>query len=407
MSGTHTPSAATPAVSGCPVMHHGMSRGNMAVCPVTGMSAPPTPNRSRSGSISSVSSSTSQSSALSAHSALSSRSTTSSMSGISDLGPMLSSQMLDLLRHETRDAIQSSWALAIQKHDDHDVTPVATFVNILFAKLFEVCPETRLVFGHDMVRQGKSLSSILTGMLEFVVHPKKLQSQVKRLAHMHVGLGVTPDMFEAFGFSLLYTIRVRIGSAWNQQIERVWVDTYGGVSNILSQHMSHITLDANDIPSWMVSRYLEHHAVMMATWKEATDADSGERVLNGFFTRLQVNDPQASHIYETADARMRKVIIWSAVTKILDCLENPRSLRKELKPLAQSHAHMGVTPQMIDAFGTSLCAVLKEVLQEKYTTEVDVVWRRCFRLFAAQFSLSLERYSKSKNKNGKQACVIS
>ncbi|KJE96160.1 hypothetical protein CAOG_06523 [Capsaspora owczarzaki ATCC 30864] len=398
MSGT----AAT--ASGCPVAHHGM-RSNGAVCPVTGISsgsADDSPrSRSRSGSISSTSSGQSQgsqlsssASVLSAQSALSSRSASSGMSG--EFGESFSTQMVDLLRHETRDVIKSTWALAIQKQDEADVTPVATFVNVFFGKLFELCPETRLVFGQDLSLQGKSLSSVLTGMLEFVVHPKKLTTQVKSLAVKHVGLGITPDMFDAFGAALVYTIKTRIGKVWSPQTERVWVDAYGGVNNIITQQMSRVTLNSQDIPPWMIQRYQEHHAVLHASWVKATEGDNGDAVLTGFLVRLQSNNPQATLIYERADPRMRKVIIWTAVSKILDCMQNPRSLRKELKPLGQSHAKMGVTGPMLDSFGVALRAVLKDVLKARYTTETDMVWRRCYRLFSVQFLASIEAESKGK-----------
>ena len=213
-------------------------------------------------------------------------------------------------------------------------------------------------------------------------------------------------MFDAFGEALVYTMRTRLGTAWDVQAEQVWVDTYGGVSSIITQSMSRVTLSAQDIPPWMIQRYKEHHAVMVQTWRKATEPDNGDAVLNGFFLQLQRESPAATHIYERADARMRKVIIWTAVSKILDALENPRSLRKELKALSKSHAKLGVTAPMLEVFGLSVRNVLRDVLKEQYTTEVDVVWRRCYRLFSSQFLVGINHYAHKTDHESKQCSVM-
>lgn len=401
-----------------------MSKGSVAVCPVTGASRgtapsaagggggcpmmgastnnlhahthPTTTNttngtstpagRSRSGSISSISSSHSTNSVHSTHSS-------SSSLALSDLGSIggdeFATNMLDLLTQETRDVIKTTWAMAISKRDNHDTTPVATFVGLFFSKLFELSPESQLVFNHDIGLEGRTLSNVLTGMLEYLIHPKKLKKQVKALAKSHVALGITPEMFQAFGDALIHAIHVRLGEDWNASYEKAWIDAYSGISGLIVRAMQDIEIVASDIPAWMVERYRQHHIVMERTWSQATEVDDGDKLLSTFFKRLQANSPVAFHVYEKADARQRKVIVWSAVTKILDALNKPRSLKKELKPIATSHAKMGVDGFMLESFGISLREALKEVLGDVYTVEVDVVWNRCFRLLSLTLTVAI------------------
>ena len=150
----------------------------------------------------------------------------------------LSSEMIRSMN--TDKAVIFSWNKMKQLTNYQEVAGV-----LLFKKLFEVCPESKLLFGFSIDMDTNSegvLSSrrFLTHAAYFIemldkaltmVENKEIGNEMKRLGQMHVQFGVKEEYFDLMGDCLFETLEEVLSSSWNSHIEEAWRDVYGRLAS--------------------------------------------------------------------------------------------------------------------------------------------------------------------------------
>ncbi len=121
--------------------------------------------------------------------------------------------------------VQDSWK---------QVLPIAPIAGELFyTRLFEIAPQVRLMFPHDIKPQAKKLI-VMLGFIVGKLHDlESILDDIKKLTKQHKAYGVEAAHFQPVGEALLWTLREGLGSSWNVDLEFAWATTY----SILSEEM--------------------------------------------------------------------------------------------------------------------------------------------------------------------------
>ncbi len=112
----------------------------------------------------------------------------------------------------------------------HDLEPAS---NFFYDDLFERAPELRVLFRDDLAGQGMKFMSTLTVIVDNLHKPEDLAERYTDLGRLHARLGVTVEMFEPLGESLLATIKNVLGDRYTLDVEAAWRVAYEDLSNAL------------------------------------------------------------------------------------------------------------------------------------------------------------------------------
>jgi hemoglobin-like flavoprotein len=94
-----------------------------------------------------------------------------------------------------------------------------------------------------------------------------------------------------------------------------------------------------------------------------------------FYHRLFVSHPDIRALFHRhAPAALRKMFAQK-LTALVDHLEDPAWLERELAALATSHNGYGVTAEMYPWVGEALISTLAEACGDAWTPEADRAWR--------------------------------
>src|SRR3954470_14862017 len=87
------------------------------------------------------------------------------------------------------------------------VAPIADQASALFyARLFELDPSLRPMFGGNMVEQGRKLMIMLASAVAALEQPERLLPVVRQLGARHGGYGVREEHYATVGGALLWTL---------------------------------------------------------------------------------------------------------------------------------------------------------------------------------------------------------
>ena len=108
------------------------------------------------------------------------------------------------------------------------------FVNRFYDILFERYPQTRPLFPQNgMARQVEMLTDALVAVLDHLEDAPWLQETLGALGAKHVGYGVTREMYDWVGASLLATLAEVAGSAWTPELQAAWAEAYGAIVSLM------------------------------------------------------------------------------------------------------------------------------------------------------------------------------
>jgi hemoglobin-like flavoprotein len=109
-----------------------------------------------------------------------------------------------------------------------------SFVGRFYEILFERYPQARPLFPQNgMARQAEMLTQALVAVLDHLEDAPWLQDTLGALGAKHVGYGVTREMYDWVGASLLATLAEVAGPAWTPELQGAWGEAYGAIVSLM------------------------------------------------------------------------------------------------------------------------------------------------------------------------------
>ena len=108
------------------------------------------------------------------------------------------------------------------------------FVSRFYEILFERYPQSRPLFPQNgMARQVEMLTQALVAVLDHLEDAPWLESTLKSLGAKHRDYGVTREMYDWVGASLLATLAEVAGPAWTPELQGAWGEAYGAIVSLM------------------------------------------------------------------------------------------------------------------------------------------------------------------------------
>lgn len=102
-----------------------------------------------------------------------------------------------------------------------------------YDRLFELAPETRLLFRGDMIEQGRhlieALGRIVTGLSRLDV----MRPTLCKLAERHVDYGVEDRYYAVAGNALMHMVTAHGGSAIDRATVEAWKRAYAMIADVM------------------------------------------------------------------------------------------------------------------------------------------------------------------------------
>ncbi|MBN9161262.1 MAG: flavohemoprotein [Myxococcales bacterium] len=100
--------------------------------------------------------------------------------------------------------------------------------------LFERYPQARPLFGgNSSKKQQEMLQQALVSVLEHLEDASWLSSTLGALGAKHVDYGVTREMYDWVGDSLLATLAETLGDDWTANVKDQWSTAYGVIRDLM------------------------------------------------------------------------------------------------------------------------------------------------------------------------------
>jgi nitric oxide dioxygenase len=115
-----------------------------------------------------------------------------------------------------------------------DVVPITDAAAAEFyRRLFEIAPDTRALFKHDMAEQGRKLFLTLATVVDALDRLDTIVPVARELAVRHVAYGAREAHYAAVGSALVETLCVGLGSAFDCDTEAAWIAAYTILSDTM------------------------------------------------------------------------------------------------------------------------------------------------------------------------------
>ncbi len=123
------------------------------------------------------------------------------------------------LNNEQIELVQSSFKQVADIPD--------TVAELFYNHLFEVAPQVKPMFADsDMKQQGRKLMQMISVAVHSLNNIGDVVPAIKQLGARHVQYGVTNDMYDIVGQSLLWTLERGLGSAFTEDVKEAWTAVY-------------------------------------------------------------------------------------------------------------------------------------------------------------------------------------
>ena len=122
--------------------------------------------------------------------------------------------------------LRSTFTLVVERNPNL----TGRFYDILFARYPQVTP----LFGRaDMKRQQQMLASALGAVLDHLEDAPWLTTTLKALGAKHKDYGVTVEMYDWVGATLLATLAEAAGPDWSPAAKEAWTVAYGTIVSLM------------------------------------------------------------------------------------------------------------------------------------------------------------------------------
>jgi hemoglobin-like flavoprotein len=102
-----------------------------------------------------------------------------------------------------------------------------TVPTIFYTRLFDLEPQLRPLFKHDMAEQGRKLVQMLAFVVGHLDNPNVLLPAVQRLGERHASYGVAAQHYPAVGAALLWTLEQALREHFTPEVRAAWQAAYG------------------------------------------------------------------------------------------------------------------------------------------------------------------------------------
>ena len=124
--------------------------------------------------------------------------------------------------------------ISLVKDSFRKIVPIADQAAALFyARLFELNPELRRMFGGDMHEQGHKLMSTLAAAVASLERLDVLVSAVRALGVRHAGYGAKEEHYATVGSALIWTLEKGLGADFTPAVRDAWSSTYSLLANTM------------------------------------------------------------------------------------------------------------------------------------------------------------------------------
>lgn len=93
-----------------------------------------------------------------------------------------------------------------------------------------------------------------------------------------------------------------------------------------------------------------------------------------FYERLFAAHPQVQPLFHRSTPGAQNKLFAQKLTALVDHLDDPEWLDRELGKLARNHVSYGVTPEMYPWVGDALIATLREACGDAWTADAERAW---------------------------------
>jgi hemoglobin-like flavoprotein len=108
------------------------------------------------------------------------------------------------------------------------------FITRFYEILFERYPRTQAMFPPgSRARQAEMLTGALVAVLDHLEDAPWLHDTLGALGAKHVGYGVTREMYDWVGASLLATLAEVAGPQWTPELQGEWSEAYGAIASMM------------------------------------------------------------------------------------------------------------------------------------------------------------------------------
>lgn len=130
-----------------------------------------------------------------------------------------------MLTRRQIDLVQGSFAKVLP------ITGLAA--EAFYNRLFELAPETRALFRHDMGDQGRKLFLTLAAVVDSLDRLDHILPAVGALAVRHVGYGVRDEHYAVVGAALVDMLASVLGEDFDEEAASAWTWAYTVLSDCM------------------------------------------------------------------------------------------------------------------------------------------------------------------------------
>ena len=114
------------------------------------------------------------------------------------------------------------------------VRPIADqAAEIFYRRLFEIAPQYRSMFKHDMKKQGAMLMSTLGLAVGSLKNLETILPAVRSLGQRHAAYGVTAQDYQPVAEAFLWTLEYALGEAFTPELKEAWVIAYTTLATVM------------------------------------------------------------------------------------------------------------------------------------------------------------------------------
>lgn len=114
------------------------------------------------------------------------------------------------------------------------VAPIAdTAATLFYDRLFEMAPQVRALFPHDLTEQKRKLMATLAVVVNGLNNLPTVLPAASALAKRHVVYGAEPSHYPVVGGALLWTLEKGLGPAWNPELATAWTAAYTTLADFM------------------------------------------------------------------------------------------------------------------------------------------------------------------------------
>jgi hemoglobin-like flavoprotein len=120
--------------------------------------------------------------------------------------------------------------------DSFEVVATANpaFITRVYEILFERYPKAKALFPPGGgTRQAEMLTGALVAVVDHLDDAPWLQATLGTLGAKHVGYGVTREMYDWVGASLLAGMAEVAGSKWTPELQGAWSEAYAAIVSMM------------------------------------------------------------------------------------------------------------------------------------------------------------------------------